>query len=112
MQIKHEWNSDTFSTHGTDNAQSVCILINSCLDHNIRQVKCDNEGRIVNIVLSIEDRTLNIVNIYAPNQDCERQAFFSGSDRFISDLYENIVAGDFNCVMDMKLDKYETEEKM
>ena len=111
MQIKREWNGDIFFAHGTDNARGVSILIHSRLDHTIQQVKCDNEGRIVNILLSIEDRTLNIVNIYAPNQDCERRAFFSGLDRFISNSYENIVAGDFNCVMDMKLDKYGGDPK-
>ena len=67
--------------------------------------------RINTILLSIEDRTLNIVNIYAPNKDCERRAFFSGFDRFISNSYENIVPGDFNCVMDMKLDKYGGDPK-
>ena len=37
----------------------------------------DNEGRIVNILLDIDDHILNIVNVYAPNKDCERGVFFT-----------------------------------
>ena len=82
--------------------------MHSRLDHNIRQVKCDNEGRIVNILLCIADRTLNF---YAPNHDCERGDFFSRLDRFISNSYENIVAGNLNCVMDVKLEQYGGDPK-
>ena len=105
MQIKREWDGDSFFAHGTENSRGVGILIHSRLEHSTRHVECDNEGRIVNILLDIDDHTLNIVNVYAPNTDTERRAFFTVLDRFLSSEFDNIVAGDFNCIMEAKLDK-------
>ena len=74
--------------------------------HTVKQVQSVNEGRIVNILLHIDDHMLNIVNVYAPNMDSERGAFFTDLNRFLSSSQENIIAGDFNCIFDAKLDKF------
>ena len=60
----------------------------------------------MNILLDIDDHILNIVNVYAPNKDSERGAFFTDLNRFLSSSHENIIAGDFNCIFDAKLDKF------
>ena len=64
MEIKREWIGDVFFNHGTNNARGVAILIHSRLECNVSQIRSDNEGRILNIVLELDDHTLNIVNIY------------------------------------------------
>lgn len=46
------------------------------------RTRSDNESRILNFLLELDDHTLNIVNIYVPQTDTERQAFFSGLDDF------------------------------
>ena len=46
-----------------------------------------------------------MVNIYAPRSDLERRSFFQQLETFLSDQYENILGGDFNCIADPRLDK-------
>ena len=104
-KIKSEWNGDAFFSNGTNNSRGVAVLISSRLDYDVIRVRSDNEGRILNVLLDLDDHTLNIVNIYAPQTDTERQAFFSGLDDFISDDHKNIIGGDFNCIANVRLDK-------
>ena len=66
IQIKHEWDGEVFFNHGTRTARGVAILINPHLDYIVRQIKRDNDGRILNILLEMDDCTFNMVNIYAP----------------------------------------------
>lgn len=49
--------------HETNTASVVAILINPRLGYIVRQIKHDNEGRILNILLQLDDHTFNIVNI-------------------------------------------------
>ena len=105
IQIKHEWDGEVFFSHGTNTARGVAILINPRLDYIVRQIKHDNDGRILNILLEMDDCTFNMVNIYAPQTDKMRQMFFVKLDDFISTEHENIIAGDFNCIANQRLDK-------
>lgn len=82
MQIKRVWNGDVIFNHGTNTARGVAILIHSRLECSVMRTRSDNKGRILYFLLELDDHTLNIVNIYAPQTDTERQAFFSGLDDF------------------------------
>ena len=107
MTIKRQWKGDSYFAHGTANARGVsAVLIHPRLHHIVKQVRSDNEGCIVNILLDIDDHILNIVNVYAPNKDCELGVFFTDLNRFLTSSHENIMAGDFNCIVDAKLDKF------
>ena len=55
--------------------------------------------------MELDDHTINIVNVYAPSTDNERNTFFTDVDDFISVDYDNIIGGDFNCISDVRLDK-------
>ena len=105
MEIKREWNGDVIFNHGTNNARGVAILIHSRLDYSVTQTRGDNEGRVLNILLNLDGHVLNIINIYAPQTDSARQTFFSSLVQFISQVDENIIGGDFNCIANVKLDK-------
>ena len=106
MQIQREWDGEVVFNHGTNTARGVAILLHSRLECSVKQKRSDNEGRILNIVLELDGRTLNIINIYAPQTDSERRIFFSGLDNFISEDFENIIGGDYNCIVNTRLDKY------
>ena len=84
MIIKRQKKDDIYFAHGTANARGVSVLIHPRLHHIVKQVQRDNEGRIVNILLDIDDHILNIVNVYAPNKDSERGAFFTDLNRILS----------------------------
>ena len=105
MQIKREWEGDAFFAHGTNSSRGVAILIASRLDYNEKQIRRDNEGRVLNMLLEIDDRTLNLINVYSPSKDSQRRAFFSDLNRFLSDSNDNNLGGDFNCIFDSRLDK-------
>ena len=97
MQIQHEWDGEIIFNHGTNTARGVAILFHSRLDYTVKQTRSDNDGRILNVVLELDGRTLNIINIYAPQTDSERRTFFSGLDRFISKEFDN------NCIVNVRL---------
>ena len=58
-----------------------------------------------NILLNLDGHALNIIKIYAPQTDSADQTFFSSPVQFISQVDDNIIGGDFNCVANVKLDK-------
>jgi len=72
-KIKSEWNGNVFFSNGTNNSRGVAILINSRLDYNVIPVISDNEGRVLNVTLDLDERTLNIVNIYAQQTDSDEE---------------------------------------
>ena len=106
MQIQREWDGEIIFNHGTNTARGVAILFHSRLDYTVKQTRSDNDGRILNVVLELDGRTLNIINIYAPQTDSERRTFFSCLDRFISEEFDNIIGGDYNCIVNARLDKF------
>ena len=69
VDLGREWEGDAFFAHGTNSSQGVAILITSCLGYNKKQIRSDNEGRVLNMILEVEDRTLNLINVYAPSKD-------------------------------------------
>ena len=57
------------------------------------------------MLLKVDDRTLNLINVYAPSKNSQRLAFFSGLNKFLSDSKNIIIASDFNCIFNSRLDK-------
>ena len=53
----------------------------------------------------MDEQTINLVNVYAPNTDVERRTFFLILELFIARENETIFGGDFNSIMDNRLDK-------
>ena len=93
MQIKRDWSGEIFASHGTNLSRGVAVLISSRLDYNVRQIRSDSDGRVVNILLDVEDETINLVNVYAPSSDFQRRIFFSDLEGFLSNVYANIIGG-------------------
>ena len=89
----------------TNLARGVAVLISSRLEHIVRQTRSDNDGRILSILLDVDDQTINVVSVYAPSTDIQRRVFFKDLEGFLSSGYVNILGGDFNCVLDVRLDK-------
>ena len=70
----------------------------------ITSVYASQDGRVLKFTLTIEERSLTIVNIYAPNED--NPSFF---ERIFKENSRNadslIVIGDFNLVMNTSMDR-------
>ena len=89
----------------TNSARGVAVLISSRLEYNVKETRSGNEGRVLNVLLDLDEHTINIVNVYAPTTDTQRRILFSSLEQFISNDYDNIIGGDFNCILNTRLDK-------
>ena len=101
-----EWGSpNIFFSHGTSNSKGTCILFRSLNRCQLKKQFTDKEGRFVIIDLEIDDKIITLVNIYAPNTDSPE---FFDSILIQLESFECqsfIFGGDFNCTLNVNLDK-------
>ena len=89
-------------------SRGVSILIHQNLPLKVLNVHRSNDGRIILLNCELQENSITIVNVYAPNNDKMRIEFFNKLKSFISRYCLNdnnlIIAGDFNCCKDRKSD--------
>ena len=104
--IKTLWAGECLLNGSQTNARGVAILINKTFEYKIASVERDMIGNLISASLILNEFTIQIINIYAPNKD---------SPNFFKSLKEKIelspsdyciVCGDFNLVIDPKKDSY------
>ena len=71
--------------------------LSDSFDYEVVQWKRDTSGRVVSVVIKINDYSINIVNIYAPTNLTERKVFFENLHEYFLPSDAIVVAGDFNC---------------
>ena len=75
----------------------------------IQQSKISSDGRFIVLKADINNETYTIANIYGPNKDADAVKFYRNLSKvLINDDFgyeENIIGGDFNCPLDITLDK-------
>ena len=104
---KQQWGAGcTYYSHGSNLARGVAVF---CSDSKVqtKAIYYDTEGRYVIINVVCKNYQTNIINIYAPNND--NPTFYSAMANKICELQlsELIIIGDFNLVLDPKLDRTE-----
>ena len=104
---KSEWGASVYFAHGSRNSKGVCILIliKNNVDFVVHAYQGDNNGRFLILDVTVNSKRISLINIYGPNKD--NAEFFQ--DLFQNlELYDNeeiIMAGDFNCILDLELDR-------
>ena len=103
---EQEWGGKIFFSHGRSNSTGVAILVkNSEGDAEIINVERDQVGRRIIVELKIRGTLIRFVNFYGPNKDdtlfLEEMFKVAYSNNSTSNI---IITGDFNAVMDNKLD--------
>ena len=103
---KLEWGGRCIFSHGTKTSRGVAILFKKDFFCNINKICSDNEGRFLICELSFGDdsEAICLCNIYAPNYDSPN-FFVQLSDQISQYCAQKILIGDFNLVMDTKLDR-------
>ena len=98
--LKKIWNDDIFLNGKRSNSRGVAILIRKNFEYEVLEQNKDNEGNYLQLILRINSVTLNLITVYAPNNDSPQ--FFNDIQKMIEDSDTNyiIVCGDFNLVMD------------
>ena len=67
--------------------------------------KKDSCGRVISILIRIDNVDFNLVNIYAPTNLTQRKMFYETLHEFFLPCSALIVGGDFNCY-DNAFDKF------
>lgn len=82
----------------------VAILCSDRFRNNVSTWQKDSDGRVLSILVTLDDIKLNLVNVYTPTYPAERKTFFQSLHPFFFPNSELILGGDFNCY-DSPLDK-------
>ena len=108
---KH-WGGHACWSPGTTRSAGVGLLIHPRSTVKIENFSIDTAGRVVTAKIKADTRSFQVLNIYAPNQPSERVTFFANLWRYVMHNTEIIIAGDFNCVPDIRLDKWGGDDSL
>jgi predicted transcriptional regulator with HTH domain len=67
------YGENVFFSHGTNTSKGTMTIIPKCIKCEIKEVKVDDNGRYVLIKGVFNEKTLTLLNIYAPTQDKQTQ---------------------------------------
>ena len=110
-KLRREWVGQVFSVScEKGKKRGVAILCHRSLGFTLENTYKDKKGRYILVVGTIRGVRISFLNIYAPNQD--DPCFFKEITSLLSAHAEGfiIVGGDFNCVLNQKLDKHLFEQ--
>ena len=91
--------------HGVrTNSRGVAILLADNFDYKILHHFHDVDGNLIQLIIECNSIKLNLINIYAPNQD--NPTFFENLKHIASqeDTDYIVICGDFNLVLNPKMD--------
>ena len=101
-----EWGSRILFSHGVNNARGTAMCINKKVLQKLKinNIVSDADGRYIMCLLTINEVTLHMCGIYAPNVDSP--GFFENLFRKSHEACDKLVIiGDFNTVLNTDLDK-------
>ena len=101
----NEWGGKAIWSHGTSNSRGTAILFNTQLACSVVKSIIDPNGRYVIADIKVAEKVFTCINIYAPNDDCPQffREIHNHMNQFQCDAI--IYGGDFNCVLNLTLDK-------
>ena len=99
-----------FWAHGSKHSSGVCILVRKGFDLDPVNVITDSNGRYLIIKALVQGETLYMINLYAPNTDKEKSIFFKQLHGVMKQIGITrndcvIMGGDWNTILDPKIDK-------
>lgn len=99
-KLQKEWEGKILLNSGTQHSKGTAILFKGNLNCEILNVHKSDDSRIILTNIKLEDKTITLINIYAPNQISERKTFFNKVQKWINKFSLNdqeiILGGDFN----------------
>lgn len=102
--ISLQWGSDCVFNSKTSNSRGIAILFNSNTDYKIHgQINEDTANYLI-LDISVQNNRFTLAVIYGPNSDNPQffKSLFEDIDKLENDSV--IICGDFNLVLDPKLD--------
>ena len=105
-KMEKEWKGKSIWHSGPNFKNSgVAILFAKHLKIDIIKTETDSKGGIRKSFIQIENQLFQLINIYAPTNPKERLNFYKELPKIIEKRNNTILAGDFNILEDIFLDK-------
>lgn len=103
-KVKEEWGKDSiWNPAPKNNVGGTAILLGN--NTNKSNFKIQTSGRITTIKIKVEDATLQLTNVYAPNEPQNREDFFDDTKKHMFQTKHTILTGDFNMIEDTQIDR-------
>ena len=101
--VKQIW-PDCYLHGQRNNSQGVAILFNNNFEYTVNDVQKDDHGNWLKLKLTVGGFNINLITIYAPNQD--NPSFFETIREIAEhcDTEYTVICGDFNLVLDPQKD--------
>ncbi len=68
LKWQTEWGGSIYFSHGLSNSRGVMILFKE-QQHAVHSVQTDDDGRWILLDVTVDNLHINLINIYAPNED-------------------------------------------
>lgn len=104
-KLQREWVGQVYFSSFKSHSRGVAILINKYIPFILQNKIMDPEGRFILISGFLYGQSITFLNVYAPNIDTP--TFMTDILLLFNDHCEGfgVLAGDFNCTLNPKLDK-------
>ena len=112
QKTQGEWRREIGHQYVTyfSNSRGVCTLIPKSTHKYVKEFYSDNLGRTLIITLEIGGVMYTLINVYFPNQDKpkDQMIFIDHLEKCVNKFEGSniIIGGDFNIVLNPKLDKW------
>ena len=108
-QWEQLWRGSIKFSHGTTSSKGVLIAFSESLEFNITKEFTDQNGRYIVLQVDIQENPYVLINYYAPNLETQQVSVLDELTKVLSnlELKENtnlISGGDFNLILNLKLD--------
>ena len=95
---------NVFSAYGSRTSR-VSLLVGCSLDADVDVVFAGDGGRLVVADVAVKSFKFRLVAVYASNIVVERVSFFRRLAPFLDDTKRLVLMGDWNAILDPKIDK-------
>ena len=100
-----EGDFNVFSAYGSHGSAEVSLLVRRSLDANVDIVFAGDGDRLVVADVSVKSFKFCLVAVYASNIAAKRVSFFRLLAPFLDDTKLLVLMGDWNAILDPKIDK-------
>lgn len=104
VKVRRRWPGKVLASCLSSHSRGVMVLIHNSVPFQVNNTIQDKHGRFLVVQGTLLRENINLVNVYGPNDD--NPSFFENLFLLVATLPgKTIMAGDFNCTLDPKLDR-------